>query len=444
MSDFFKAASDLSKVNYHSNFQRTERELQSPVNQTFRSSDKYDPASQSARAMGVVQERLFSYVSRTSSSQEVVTSEKTSEAGKNQASKNDYSPESVSQRIIGFVGNYMDKLRDGGASEERLKSVFETAQAAVSKGIEDATEQLKGLEWLNDGVKANIADTESHIAKGFESLSDRFFDIQKAAEIEAIESGAAITSETQYRRTSSTDIQIETRDGDTVSLSLSALQAYQEQISSAKVQNESGSASEYSRYTSSQSEFAFEFSLDGELDDAELEAINALVTDLADVADTFFSGDMKSAFEQGLKLGYDSSELSGFAMELNHTESFRQSSAAAAYGRTQGNAPESLGQSVIKPLAEYNKKLSELSQKVTSQFENMNEVASQTLDRILEMRAEWEERKQYVADILGFSNSLFSNALSKNDPINDLDPSASTVNSESSGVTAPERDSTQV
>ncbi len=418
MSDFFKAASDLSKVNFHNDFQRTERELQSPVSQTFRSSDKYDPANQSARVMGVVQERLFSYVSRSSSSQEITTAEKTGEASKNQASKNDFSPEAVSRRIIGFVGNYMEKLREGGASEERLKTVFESAQSAVSKGIEDATEKLAGLEWLTDGVKTNIADTKTQIDKGFDTLSDRFFETQKAAEIEAIKSGAAISSETQYRRTSSTDIQIETRDGDTVSLSLSALQAYQEQIAAARVDSDSGSASEYSRYTSSQSEFAFEFSLDGELDDAELEAINSLVTDLADVADTFFSGDMKSAFEQGLKLGYNSDELSGFAMNLNYTESFRQSSAAAAYGKTQGNSENNLGQSVVKPLAEYNKALSDSVERVSAQFDNINEVASQALDRILEMRAEWEERKQNLAEILGFSNSLLSNALSRNEAVN--------------------------
>jgi opacity protein-like surface antigen len=418
MSDFFKTASDLTKTYFQNDFQRTEREVQSPVNQTFRSSDKYDPANQSARVMGVVQERLFSYVARSTSSESVSSNEKASEASKNQASKNDFSPEAVSQRIIGFVGNYMDKLRDGGASEERLKTVFESAQSAVTQGIEDATEKLSSLNWLTNDVQNNIASTQTQIEKGFESLSERFFEPQAQLETSEASRGVAVSSETQYRQTSSTEIQIETRDGDKVSLSLSALEAYQSQVSAAKVENENGSATAFSRYTSSQSEFAFEFSLDGELDDAELEAINSLVNDLADVADTFFSGDMKSAFEQGLKLGYNSDELSGFAMELNYSESIRQSSAAAAYGRNQGSAADGLGQSVIKPLAEFNKELTEISEKFSAQFENMQEIATQTLNRIFEMRSELEEKKQYIAEIFGFTNALFSNALSKNSDIN--------------------------
>ncbi|MCZ2722891.1 DUF5610 domain-containing protein [Marinomonas sp. 15G1-11] len=427
MSDFFKTASDLTKSYLQSDFQRKEREIQSPVNQAFRSSDKYDPANQGARVMGVVQERLFSYVSRSSTSESIATTEKTSEASKNQASKNDFSPEAVSRRIIGFVGNYMDKLREGGASEERLKTVFESAQSAVTQGIEDATEKLSGLNWLTDDVHNNIESTQAQITKGFETLSNRFFEPEPLQEIDSTSSGAVIASETQYRQTSSTEIQIETRDGDKVSLSLSALQAYQSQVSAATAQNESGSASNVSRYTSSQSEFAFEYSLSGELDDAEREAIQSLVTDLADVADTFFSGDMASAFEQGLKLGYNSNELSGFAMELNYSESMRQSSAAAAYGRTQGNALDSLGQSVVKPLAEYNQQLSEISEKITAQFENMREVASKTLARIFEMRSELEDKKEYMAEFFDFTNRLFSNALSKNSDINDSSTASENV-----------------
>ncbi|TRY31506.1 DUF5610 domain-containing protein [Aliiglaciecola sp. M165] len=65
---------------------------------------------------------------------------------------------------------------------------------------------------------------------------------------------------------------------------------------------------------------SFSFSVNGELDEAELASIGQLVSDANDLANTFFSGDIETAFNQALELGFDEQELSGFALQLTRQE----------------------------------------------------------------------------------------------------------------------------
>ena len=423
MSDYLQTTNDLNKLLVNHNLQKTAGGHQAPAEKLHTSLDKYNPAKQSSRVMGVIQERLYSFVGRASmhgsNNAHSLKAEAANEASK-KPSENDFSPESVSRRIVGFVGNYMEKLKQSGASEERLTSVYEQSRAAVTKGLEDATEKLAALNWLNEGVQSNISETESQIFSGLDALGERFLGTAGTTPasdepVQSPERMASVMSETQYERTSSTNIEIKTRDGDTVSLSLASLRAYQSSSSITALQSDSGSAMSASRYESSRSEFAFEYSLEGELDDAELEAINNLVNGLADVADEFFSGDMKAAFEQGMQLGYNTQELSGFAMELKYSESIRHSQMATAYGQS-GGAAKGPGQSVIQPLRNYHENLSAISDKVQAQFQGMQEVVSKTMDYILEMRAQLDEKQQYIAELFDFNHQLLKAAFDHINP----------------------------
>lgn len=64
----------------------------------------------------------------------------------------------------------------------------------------------------------------------------------------------------------------------------------------------------------------FSFSLKGELDEEELNAIGDLVFQVNDLAETFFSGDIEQAFDNALNLGFNEQELTGFALQLTRTE----------------------------------------------------------------------------------------------------------------------------
>ncbi len=65
---------------------------------------------------------------------------------------------------------------------------------------------------------------------------------------------------------------------------------------------------------------SLEFEVEGTLDADELEAIGELLQGVDELSQTFFDGDMTKAFDQALQLGYDKSEIAGYALELRDQE----------------------------------------------------------------------------------------------------------------------------
>lgn len=98
----------------------------------------------------------------------------------------------------------------------------------------------------------------------------------------------------------------------------------------------------------------FSFSLQGELDEDELNAIGDLVFQVNELAETFFSGDVEQAFENALNLGFDEQELTGFALQLTRTEQVQVVQAyesVALYDRDVNEIPDA-GRAA-KPVSDY-------------------------------------------------------------------------------------------
>ncbi|TDO98744.1 DUF5610 domain-containing protein [Marinomonas balearica] len=375
--------------------------------------DEYSPASGATRAMGVVQQRV-----------QVSFSETVTYASQTSSSKfeTDFSPEAVSNRILGFVGGYMEKLKSEGVEDERLKSVLEQAENAIAKGMEDAMGKLEDLGWLTQDVQANIDETDSLLDEGLNALRDTYFgapaenddatlldssiDAQSAssinpqAEINRISRNFAES----YSRTQSSEIEIKTAEGDTVKLNLYALQA--------AAQGENYEVSEdglnFQRYESSTSGFKFEFAVDGDLNEEEQEAINDLVNSLGDIADNFFDGDLSSAFDKALEVGFDTEQLSGFSMNLKMTQTYRAAQATNAYTNT---ADQGLGASLKEPLAEYKDSLLSAVEKSSELFENYRDIVQTSLESMFEMRQkdkadESDSKESNLPDFFSFQRSL--------------------------------------
>lgn len=416
------------------------------------SADRYDPAAKSARSLSVVQERLYGMLrsaqslsainmnkvaqSRMSgsaiSASAANSSSSAHENGAVASGEKDYSPNAVSKRIVGFVGNYMEKLKNSGADDKRIAEAMSVAREAVDKGLADAKDKLKALDWLTGDVQSQIDETESKIYKGLDALQEKLFpstsdqstsgvsvaitastSLAAASSVSRSGSNAAVgsagvsyQSQTLYSQSASNSIEIHTKDGDTVSLSLAALQSYQQ----SEGMQLSDSGASYGRYQSSSSGFAFEFNVTGQLDKGELDAITGLVKGLAGVADSFFSGDMASAFQQGMSLGYNSSELAGFSMDLQYSQSYRKSQVASVYGdvQTQGqdqraNVP---GRSIVQPLRDYAQSLAEVVKTIKDTFSQMQSSVQSTMDSIMAMRADNEKQQAHLAELFDFNKHI--------------------------------------
>jgi len=141
MSDPLKGLGNLVS-NYATQQRNQSASADSSVSQKSWGADGYSPSSSSYRAMGLVQQ---SVTARFNASIEGRISS-TAEQANTHESKNDFSPERVAQRILSHVGNYMEKLQQDGASDDRLSTVFASAKEAVQQGMDDAKEKLE--EWI--------------------------------------------------------------------------------------------------------------------------------------------------------------------------------------------------------------------------------------------------------------------------------------------------------
>lgn len=232
----------------------------------------------------------------------------------NDVKANDFSPQTVADRIINFVG---DSIALQSGNPEQAQLMLKEAREGVKQGISEAREILQSMARLNAEVDSTINETEQLIFKGLDNLAASLNGESSAPQIsdqaQLISSAGSISS--QFKQSSEASIEIVTQDGDRVEVSYSAF--FQQSSNQQFVQNQQASSTAY-EYTA-QSSVAFQFSVQGELDQAEQQAISSLLNDVGNLAEKFFNGDVQAAFNSSLELGFDSQQLQSFALDFQQS-----------------------------------------------------------------------------------------------------------------------------
>lgn len=312
--------------------------------------------------------------------------------------------EEVAKNVLRFVGGAIKQAASKGADEDTLLKLFEQARSGVQKGIELAEKDLEGF--INDDIEEGISRSRDLIGQGIQTLQDELFGNRREQESSI---GISTQESLGYSRTEFGDLNIRTRDGDDVTIRFEDLKQFEfnrqslievgytqpvvpePEITNAGASNvnnstetdvaepETDSDSQRSPAASappvqikqSAQENAlffersnFSYSVQGELDENELEAIGNLVSDANELAKTFFEGDIETAFKQALEIGYDEQELAGFALQLTRQEQVHVVQAYEAVSHFNDNA-SSLADPVtaVRPISQYlDKALSVLEQ----------------------------------------------------------------------------------
>lgn len=243
--------------------------------------------------------------------------------------------EEVARNVLNFVGNVIKKADAGGASDDKLNSLFEQARYGVSKGIKLAEEELG--DTATDEVKEGIANSKSSIFDGIQKLENKVFDRPETLNSLSSESRSAAKSQLS-------EFSVRTRDGDEVQIKF----GLRETVDLESVESADGSKQSNSVY---QQSLNFSLVVNGELDDGELKAIGDLVAQADDIANTFYRGDVEQAYNQALELGFDNKELASFALQLTKVESSQK---IQKYGEVQqySDVP-SVDMKAPKAVAEY-------------------------------------------------------------------------------------------
>ncbi len=236
----------------------------------------------------------------------------------------EYTPDKIADRIGQFVALGLDNARAQGKSEEEVQSLYDSAMKGVEQGFKEAKEILKNLDLLGGGIGEQVKATEDATFAALEKLSpaNRSQGVAGAATL-------GMASAQRYQRAEDFNLSLQTKDGDTVKISFS--RDFAAQQSNATVMDEQGNRVSLMDFSQSESS-GYQLKVEGNLSVEEIDAIQALVSDIGKVANDFFRGDVEKAFAQVSNVAFDDSQLASMNLRMSRTE---QSSAVQQYQQTQ-------------------------------------------------------------------------------------------------------------
>ena len=332
----------------------------------LRQAREFQQSSQ-ATQVTVSQTRVGSTVLVSSLEQEVVLKERrfdNRQFDKAEENKSAFDFEKVASNVLKFVGGVVRGAAKGGADEAQLTDLIGQARSGVAKGIALAEKDLAGF--MNPEITDGIRNSKEAIGEGIDNIEKEVLSPFRGT----MEVGASLSA--QYAQSQSGGLKITTKDGDEVEINFGQSRQYQysasERITSSVNSNGDANApaapqSDVVAQRSLNVQFSeyrgISFSVQGELDDDELGAISDLVKQITDVSKSFFKGDLDTALDKALELGYDEKELAGFALKLNSREVVSEK--ISAYKEVSDGDSSEL-KKYMRPIKEYMDELKSLNQ----------------------------------------------------------------------------------
>lgn len=269
----------------------------------------------------------------------------------------------ASDNILGFIALRLERDDADGASSEELASRIQAAYDGFIEGYNDAFEELSAAGLLSPEVETAISQTYDAVLSGIDELAEQYgvaSPVQSQPKIEVDDSAEVIfnqlnsagqvfnaepfktpqstfadfaqdlvnpgrnlsvlleSSTFDYESLAKRDFSfdLKTQDGDTVTITASATQSERAEASSVRYE---GPYREYNAarvgVERSQSS-SFNIQVDGDLDESELAAINDLLSQVGELSESFYSGNIGEAFEMALNIGFDESEIARFSLDL--------------------------------------------------------------------------------------------------------------------------------
>lgn len=256
----------------------------------------------------------------------------------------DYSPEKVAGRILGFIEQRLHSEQAAGADTGKLQKLLDQARSGVEKGFAEARQILDGLGVLQGKVASDIDDTYQRIQDGFADLDKRFN--PDAALVEGSTKLAAY-SERFAAQAQTFELAVTTRDGDRLRISIAQASASWSQSSIAAASNGNASAVVASSQSGSLQIGAWQVSIEGELDEQERAALEKLFGQVQELSNKFYSGDLSGAFERAMALELDGEQLASMSLRLTQTSIRQATDAYSAVAEQGGQAASAVNASLL-------------------------------------------------------------------------------------------------
>ncbi len=292
----------------------------------------------------------------------------------------------VMDTVLKHVNQRIEHAAANGATDEELEGLLAAARTGIETGFAQARDQIESLGKLNDDLVEKIDSAETGIYSGIDSLEEKLFatlpeepetaDTGGTNENSPAITGSAFEFEQSYQRQkNSFSFDLVTQEGDKVTIRAMSDLEIQEQAFS--IENEGGSISAQSyseNYTS-----GFSFSVNGDLNEDEMTAIEDLLGQVNNLADEFYEGDLGTAFDMALELDSDEDQIAQFSLNLRQ----QQVSAYQYTGAADYTKHDALPRGIMQPLGQFAAGLTQ---------------AKQTADRFHEPRQLLEEMFKQMDD----------------------------------------------
>jgi hypothetical protein len=257
---------------------------------------------------------------------------------------NDYTPEKVAGRILDFIEQRLQSEQAAGADPSKLKGLLEQARSGVEKGFAEARKILDGMGVLQGKVASDIDDTYQKIQDGFSDLDKRF---NPDAALVGGSTNIAAYSERFAAQAETFDMEVTTRDGDRLRISIAQASANWSQSGVVASSNGNGSSVVASSQSGSLQIGAWQVSVEGELDDEERAALEKLFGQVQDLSNKFYAGDLSGAFDRAMALDMDGEQLASMSLRLTQTTVRQATDAYSAVAQDGGQAASAVNSSLI-------------------------------------------------------------------------------------------------
>lgn len=244
--------------------------------------------------------------------------------------RDDYTPEKVAGRILGFIEQRLQSEAAAGADPTKLDKLLSQARDGVEKGFAEARKILDGMGVLKGQVAGDIDDTYKRIQDGFTDLDKRFGSAVPSAGGTVAVAGY---SERFSALAETFDLSVTTRDGDRLRISVAQASVSWSQSSFAAASDGKSTTVAGSSQSGSLRIGGWQVDVEGELDDDEIKALEKLFGQVQDLSDSFYAGDLAGAFDRAMALDMDGEQLASMSLRLTQT-TVRQ--ATDAYGAVAG------------------------------------------------------------------------------------------------------------
>ena len=287
------------------------------------------------------------------------------------APQSDYTPEKVAGRVLGFIEQRLQSEQAAGADTSQLQKLMEQARSGVEKGFAEARKILDGMGVLQGKVATDIDDTYQRIQDGLGALDQRFnpdtAPVQGNTRIAAYSERFAAQAETF-------ELSVTTREGDRLRISIAQASASYSQSGVLASSDANGSTLLAASRSGSLQIGAWQVSVEGDLNEQELASLEKLFSQVQELSNKFYAGDMAGAFDRAMALDLDGEQLAAMSLRLTQTSVRQATDAYSAVSEQGGQAASAV-----------NATLFDYAQGLLDALRSANEAATEGKDTLLDL-----------------------------------------------------------